>query len=1133
VFVRRILTPWVRKPSCRVAVAGAVAGAGAGAGAGAVVAVVVGIASLSLAMNLTAEQAWGGVSSPRMGLEIEFSEVNENGPVVDGSLRTNFPSWEGKFLGFIGQIFGGHLSEGQKHKILLDRSGDKWWFDREWVNERGTKDGIELVSPPLGPEKRDLLIANYDRIRPELRLGPGWQTSFQINVELRDLLDGFSLSERPTEKWGISFTDIKNLDVSKVIRWLLFLELNADYIYAATAATRMGDLYNKFSIPLYFNHMPLLEELYTASKGRLSYSEARRIFLSHHKKEEGFAGTGVPWKYRTFNIDKFFRLSNKDPEWVYPALEIRLADTPEDSKELKRILDLCDGLYRWGVENSNFNELGFLDWISENHLKYSNLISMHQNKLSEKLIRRAIARDLEARFREPSYRSSYEKFIASLGLNQASYMPFKGRRIPNYISQTHLVYSDISKDNFSWQKLPVSKGAEFEFTPNNVLEEQLKANPPSYLDQTITTEKATGNREIRTLPTTQVNEHFGRINEVWTFLDDKLRSIHDHSRFPKKLIYERIPVRKLKGWLGLISDWIVSLRILYRNSEYAFSVRTQSRMRIDMPDTWLYPNYTEGRGTVRFFEVGDEIDIEIRGLMDGVFKKFGPVEDIHRVAHTVLLRGLNDPSLIPDDIYFHRLLSEHVDPQLKLEKLILEIDPNSSLSADDLLGSTKNAGLMVLPLMGFEYFPMLSGQDIKAMDLATKKWKQRLSILFKSRTGPGETVANEFHRLLVKWAQESKFDYMLFDALLSRPAAGSSWADLNLPALHLRSSFLEKILSLEMNGFDHPETLVFLRTWLTKGRDSLIETALPLNVDMRLHLVRRLAPVNTRSQQQNLVKALKIDFAAILLESKQRDQLETGDLRNIDYLLGQVRPGEILQSANENPAAGEVLSINEESFVGTPSEENPIQETVSSGPHQEDKIELVSTLLEGERVPDWVTSESSLVKYLQRAVDFSKEVPPFHQKILDETRLSMIEFIISQSKFGEERYKDAVSTARSLFQLTPRSLHFLTLSQLVHKLIEGRGWVCPSWNGIEYILKISRFMDDDERKVALVPLLEAMEVHRRAIANTKPSHSQEIMEIYELHGSSVFFGKYPQLQAIRNRNNFNGRYLTCAGVLRR
>ncbi|MBK8201480.1 MAG: hypothetical protein IPK68_03870 [Bdellovibrionales bacterium] len=1069
-----------------------------------------------------------------MGLEIEFSEVNENGPVVDGSLRTNFPSWEGKFLGFIGQIFGGSLSQDQKHKILFDRNGDKWWFDREWVNERDTKDGIELVSPPLGPEKRDLLVANYDRIRPELKLGPGWQTSFQVNVELRDLLDGFSLSERPTEKWGISFADIKNVDVSKVIRWLLFLELNADYIYAATAATRMGDVYNKFSIPLYFNHMPLLEELYTASKGRLSYHEARSIFLSHHKKEVGLAGSGKPWKYRTFNVDKFFRLEEENLGWVYPALEIRLADTPEDSKELKRILDLCDSLYRWGIENSKFNESGFLEWISENHLKYSNLIARHGHILSEKVIRRVLARDLEARLSEPSYRGSYEKFIASLGLSQTDYIPFKGRRIPIYVSQTHLVYSDISKDNFSWQKLPVSKGAEFEFTPNSALEEQLKTNPPSYLDQNVTTEKATGNREIRTLPTTQVNEHFSRINEMWSFLDDKLRSIHDHSRFPKNLIYERLPLRKLKGWLGLMSDWIVSLRILYRNSDYAFSVRTQSRMRIDMPDTWLYPNYTEGRGTVRFFEIGDEIDIEIRGLMDGVFAKFGPVEDLHRVAHTVLLRGLNDPSLIPDDIYFHRLLSEHVDSQLTLEKLILEIDPKSSFSADDLLGSMKNAGLMVLPLMGFEYFPMLSGQDIKAMELATKRWKQRVSNLLKSKIGPEETVATKFHRLLVKWAQESRFDQMLFDVLLSRPAAGSGWADLNLPAPYLRSSFLGKILRLEVSGFDHPETLVFLKTWLTKGRDSFIETALALNVDTRLQLARRLDSVNTRAQQQNLAKSLKIDFAAILPQSNQRDQSATGDLRNIDYLLGQVRSGEVVPAVNEVPGANEIPSAKEVPPAANEmlAVETPIQVTVSSGPPQEDTSELVSTLLPGKEVPDWVTSAHGLVKYLERVIDFSKEVPPFHQKILDETRFSMIEFIVSKSKFGQERYQDAVSTAKSLFQLTPRHLHFLTLSQLVHKFIDGRNWFCPSWIGTEYILKISQFMDDDERKVALVPLLEGLEVHRRAIANTKPSHSQEIVKIYELHGSAAFFRKNPHLSTVQNRNNF-GRVLSCAGVLRR
>lgn len=180
-----------------------------------------------------------------------------------------------------------------------------------------------------------------------------------------------------------------------------------------------------------------------------------------------------------------------------------------------------------------------------------------------------------------------------------------------------------------------------------------------------------------------------------------------------------------------------------------------------------------------------------------------------------------------------------------------------------------------------------------------------------------------------------------------------------------------------------------MRTWLTKGRDSFIETALALNVDMRLQLARRLNSVNARAQQQNLARALQIDFAAITPESNQRDKKlkDERELRNIDYLYRQVRPGEVV-SAKEIPFVDEAHSANEISSM-----QPPVQETVS-GPPLEDTQELIGNLLEGEKVLDWVTSASSLVKYLERVVDLSREIPPFHQQILEETRLSLIDFIV-------------------------------------------------------------------------------------------------------------------------------------------
>ncbi|MBK8201481.1 MAG: hypothetical protein IPK68_03875 [Bdellovibrionales bacterium] len=64
-FIRRVLKPWVLKPFCPVS------SAGAGTGA-VVVAAVVGLASLTLAIILTSERAWGEFQVPVWALKLNF-----------------------------------------------------------------------------------------------------------------------------------------------------------------------------------------------------------------------------------------------------------------------------------------------------------------------------------------------------------------------------------------------------------------------------------------------------------------------------------------------------------------------------------------------------------------------------------------------------------------------------------------------------------------------------------------------------------------------------------------------------------------------------------------------------------------------------------------------------------------------------------------------------------------------------------------------------------------------------------------------------------------------------------------------------------------------------------------------------
>lgn len=769
---------------------------------------------------------------PRLGLEIELAIHNGAGQILEPSHLPNRDQRVEQILGFWRSVLPS-----------LD-----FRVDREWVSETRQADGFELVTPPLAPDQIKTVVENYDPFLKAAQVGPGIKASLQFNVELRNLIPGFSLAERPTEKMGISYREIQNADIRGVVRLLLFLENYALQIYAAQAPQRLGQLMSHFAMPLSLEHPELLRELRELPVENQTYENVRKIFVRHHERERALTAYGprTPWKYRSFNINKFFKLNDKDPEWIFPALEFRIADAPATAAELSRQTDLAYAL----VEASQKYDVR--NWTQPSDM--AEFLRVNRESLSFPVMIGLLNQHIVDWNGSEEGKKQYKDFLNLLGLKGPQNKAF-ARGQSAYISQTFQALSSKS------QPLPYTYGAEFEYS-NSAHDANMQTH--SFLEQGISTE-ITGNHEVRTRPTGDPNDLYSQINTMREALGDDLRSIHLHTRASKSLI-EKIGRRDFYTWLADIGDWIVALRAMYRRPNYAFNARTQQRMKIESPNGWIGHDKREYRGTMRTFEVGDSLDIEIRGLMTGIFDNNAlPSKDYLKVAHSILIEGLSNPDLIPKMSTVH-LASEFVasnqafvDEVLQHAKFRgwkneqLRIDPSLLLSA------LTDPERMLLPLQGFEFNPRLSPQAVQKLENAKLYWLDEVVKILTNHES-NEKSKEAFLISIQNWAKRAQLAPILFQTLLTRPKENLVWDQEYLPLSPLRLSWMKKLISLQTGPNARIEFAVHLADWFRHARADFKQQAKLLTdvekSDLLKVLANNLAPIEMADLQKILSQSL-------------------------------------------------------------------------------------------------------------------------------------------------------------------------------------------------------------------------------------------------------------------------------------
>lgn len=838
--------------------------------------------SLLLPLLLQATAYADNVIIPRIGYETELARQNSSGQILIAPSKDDRAQLTLKILQTLQQTFGGNIESGKYGPFLKQRADKAGAFriDADWASDLEQADAFELVTPPLDKDESDLYVANYDRILQETNLGPGLKTSQQYNIEVRELIEGLSLTVRPSDRLGIAVKDINNLNISKVVDYFLFCEVNVLYIYAASAPKRLGNLVNYFAVPMLFEHYELLKELAAMPEDMRTYQNVRAVLVKYKDLEEELGKYSqtkhgrTPWKYRPFNLRKLFFWDERDAAWVYPAIENRVPDTPASGEELDKLRQLNYAMFNVGSQTKITPK--DLDGLFSN---YRTFFLKARKTMPFNMAMRILNQDIVSQSLTKEFKDGYNKFLKKLNLSPKDYPAFKGAEPTQSISRTYSIYGlmketvtyeyagrkvTIPKIDVPWNLEGYSFGAEFEFTETPGILEVLKSIP--FLETKVTTE-STGNREVITKPTSNIIEYFVQIQYMRDVLGENLRSIHGNTRAPKSL-YERIPKTTMTAWLGRFSDWITSLRANYRNPAYAFNTRTQNRMQIDTPNAWIANDKMEYRGTLRVLHVGDKINFEVRGLMNGVFKQHELQSDALLVATLILLTGLNQPEYIEGE-YALRLLSEVSNPATTLRQIMSSFAESQGKTLDGLaytpehlVSALRAPDLMLLPLVGFEFMPQLSGHDAKRLKNAMIKWKFKVWEILENKNLTPDQAKAQFLDSLQYWSRQSGIEDTLFDSLLSAPAPGATWTDTNLPAEAMRAAFLEKILNLHNSewlkaGFEN-----FLVTWSIKDQKAMIAAAKILTEEDRIKLLEVLRAHKNPMNLASLAKKLGVKVPA-------------------------------------------------------------------------------------------------------------------------------------------------------------------------------------------------------------------------------------------------------------------------------
>lgn len=837
---------------------------------------------------LSAASLTHGLEKPRIGIEAETARhYPGGGQIIEIPDKSQWKQLSKRIMEYWQTVYGGRVLEWKERDTWwLERPEGKtgyFWVAREWASDLAGSDGFELVNPPFEPQEIDQFNSHYDEFLHTVSVGAGLKTSLQFNLELRDLISGFSLKEKPTDKLGIPFNEIQDANISPVVDLFLWLETHLLNIYAAFAPKRLGNLVNYFAVPMIFEQPELLKELAAMPKERRTYRNVRAVFLKYNAQEielskyaeRGDTSARTPWKYRPFNMRKIFMLQENNPTWIYPAVEIRIPDTPADGAELKKITDLAYALYETGSQSTITPEM-----ISSSYQDYRDFLATYRHIVPFRRSMRIINQDLVAQSLTPEFADDYKKFMKSLKLDVKRYPPFAGAEPSAFVSQTYDVYKLIGKPKaynymgrtvtipevtIPWDLTGFSSGMEFEFSdPSGTIAPSLKNIP--FLEEKITTESASGNREAITKPTSNLIEAFLQIQYMRDVLGDNLKSIHKHDRIPKSF-YQKVPKQKFDSWIARIGDWIMTLRVTHRQPKFTFWGRTQNRMQVDTPNGWVADDKFEYRGTMRMLMIGDSIDIETRGLMNGVYKTTGLEPDLFIVSALLMLKGIHEPYLIEGD-YLHRIVNEVRDPSSSFPAFMEQYAATMGTSLaqaqivhrpEDLLGAMRLPNLMLLPLQGFEFNPLFSGHDIKRMNHAMTNWKREVWDIMRDRSIDLAGAREKFLESLKNWAQSSRIEDTLFDSLLVVPEPGSKWTEMHLPTPNMQVAFMNKLLELQNSEFSKAGIEMFLIIWTRKDSKSFVEAALAMSEGQRQRLGQIILAHETPQRAGTLLKKLKVE----------------------------------------------------------------------------------------------------------------------------------------------------------------------------------------------------------------------------------------------------------------------------------
>ncbi len=200
-------------------------------------------------------------------------------------------------------------------------------------------DGYEFITPPLRQERDFQLL---DRLQTRIQRSglyvPGQKSSTHFTFDMTHLAE-----------WHDNLAAMNDVNVSKLVDTILYLENNWPQIYGVVQPRRYGNAVNSYAVPLATNQPDLLRALAAVPPEERTYRRIREIFLAHQDYEQELAGNNSvhSWKTRAANYAKFFGLG-EFAERRLPVFEIRIADLTTSPAQTRQLASFFSDILQYG-----------------------------------------------------------------------------------------------------------------------------------------------------------------------------------------------------------------------------------------------------------------------------------------------------------------------------------------------------------------------------------------------------------------------------------------------------------------------------------------------------------------------------------------------------------------------------------------------------------------------------------------------------------------------------------------------------------------------------------------------------------------------------------------------------------------